>query len=83
MPPTEHKPGNKIIYIGKGDITWWDRAAQLAEERDTSLSKLIAGLLRREVMAEQLTQAAGDEPTTEDLIDEVEEKLRTIRRRVS
>jgi hypothetical protein len=49
----------KMIYVSKGAATWWVRGEQLATGHGMSMSKYIAFLLRREVMAHEMSRAGG------------------------
>lgn len=56
------------LYIRQADETFWERGKALAEKRNQSMSSLLSGLLRRELMAEATGEAA--EKTAIELLDE-------------
>jgi hypothetical protein len=48
--------GNKMMYIGVHELTWWERAERRAKEQGLSLSKYVARLLRSDDMSRQLSK---------------------------
>lgn len=71
------KQGNKMVYIGAVDVTWWERGEALAQKRGIPLSKLISRLLRNE----DISQQVNPEKTLADLYDEIDELMVEVRRR--
>lgn len=41
----------KTIYIRDADVTWWDRAAEVAKRKGTSLSMLVSAEFRKIAMS--------------------------------
>lgn len=73
------RQGNKMMYIGERDVTWWERGEKLAKSQGIPLSKLVTRLLRNE----DLNRQVNKEKPIHVLYDEVEEKMAEIRRRLS
>lgn len=69
------------LYVRQADETFWERGKALAEKRNQSMSTLLSGLLRRELMAE----ATGDraEPTPAEMIDDAVETLTAVKAKLA
>jgi hypothetical protein len=73
---------NKMMYIRKGDETFWERGAQLAAEQGVSLSEFVGILLRKAVTEDQISKAGGGRPPHTSL-DEAIELIAEARRALS
>jgi hypothetical protein len=83
-----YSPGmpNKMMYIRKGDETFWERGAKLAAEQGLSLSEFVGILLRKAVTDDQIAKAGGARhahTTLDEAMDLIAEARRTLAETVS